>query len=349
MPSGVYLGNDVLPIFVVMKPDTVTPALFRGTGFLIAPNILITCWHCVSGPLESGQRYTVVAKEGSGYAAHFLLDVEQHPLGLDLAIARVDLVPKFGLMLSAEELSPGDDIVTYGYPLTDKVLTDSEHIRFQLNARFLRGYVTQSYYYNHPGFVRTPSYELDIPVPHSLSGAPIIKLKTKEVAGVLFGSLDVCRIEQFPGVDREAGSQQAGIERVASFGLAHYTDSLWSLRGMVTQGKPLREFLGLESKVGERPTEKIGIRERLITQPAEEVTQMPVAIVNLWRWVKEIPATVMPGHEKSRAAAEMEELHRRLEKYESRLTPAQLEKLREWRRTIEELKSMHPDYTDFAT
>jgi len=350
MPAGVCVENDILPIFVVMKPDTVTPALFRGIGFLIAPNILITCWHCVCGSLESGQQYAAVVKERGGYAAHFLLNMEQHPLGLDLAIARVDLVPKLGLVLSAKELSPGDEIMTYGYPLTDRLLTDSEHVRFQLNARFLQGYVTRSYYYSHPGFVRTPSYELDIPVPHSLYGAPIIKLRSKEVAGVFFGSLDIPRIEQISGVDREAGKQQVEIERVASFGLAHYTDSLWSLRGSVTQGRPLREFLGFDSKVGRGVGERIGSSERLVAEMAGGGTRISAEIASLWRQVKQAPVNVIFRREETKAVAEREELLRKFEKYKWQLTPEQLEGLSEERKIVEQLRAMYPKkYSGSAT
>jgi hypothetical protein len=362
MTNGVYLGSDVLPIFVVTEPGTLTRALFQGTGFLIAQDILITCWHCVSQALEDGQRYAAVVKEGDGHTVHVLRNMEQHPLGLDLAIARVDLVPKVGLTLTATGLLPGDDIVTYGYPPTDEPLMEDEHAKVQLNARLLRGYVTRLCYYNQPGFVRTPSYELDIPAPHGLSGAPIIKLKTKEVAGVFFASLDVSTGEQFPAVAGHEGDQQAEIDRAVSFGLAHYTGSVWSLRGMITQGIPLREFLELRSEVDTKIAAGVDISEQLVTEPAEElpsVHKRPNAqrlvsgfsaealrisadIASLGRRGKHAPAAGTPRYEKTGAATEMEELQRRLERYEARLAPEFLERLREERRIVEELRSMYP-------
>ncbi|MBN2186320.1 MAG: trypsin-like peptidase domain-containing protein [Dehalococcoidia bacterium] len=350
MPAGVYVENDILPIFVVMNPGTVTPALFRGTGFLIAPNILITCWHCVCGSLESGQQYAAVVEERGKYSAHFLINREQHPLGLDLAIARVDLVPKLNLVLSAKELSPGDEVMTYGYPLTDRLLTDSEHVRSHLNARFLQGYVTRSYYYSQPGFVRTPSYELDIPVPHSLYGAPIIKLGSKEIAGVFFGSLDIPRVERISEVDRESEKQQVEIERVASFGLAHYTDSLWSLRGAVTQGRPLREFLGFDSKVSRGVSERIVSPKRLVAEPAREGIRISAEITSLWGQAKQALVNATFRREETKAVAEREELLHKLEKYRQRLTPEQLESLTEERKVVEQLRAMYPSkYPDPAT
>jgi hypothetical protein len=350
MSAGVCIENDVVPIFVVMKPDALTPALFRGTGFLIAPHILVTCWHCISASLESGQQYAAVVEEQGAYSAHFLLNMEQHPLGLDLAIAEVDLAPRLGLRLSPGKLSPGDEVMTYGYPLTDRLLTDSEHFRFHLNARFLYGYVTRSYYYNHPGFVRTNSYELDMPLPHSLRGAPVIKLGTRDVAGVFFDSMDIPRTETLPGVAGEAKPKQPRSERVASFGLAHCTDSLWSLRGTLTEGRPLNEYLRINSKFS-LPLSMPAVSS---TKSAAEPAPRPIpgaaeARSSLLR-LKEALDKAIFKRDETRIEAQREELLRRLEQYRQRLAPQQMETLKRERELVEQLQSMYPGrYLDSDT
>ncbi|MEA3254109.1 MAG: serine protease, partial [Chloroflexota bacterium] len=257
MLEGAHTGNDILPIFITTKPDTVDPARFRGMGFLIAPNILITCWHCICDPLEKGQQYAAVVKEGESYTTHILLNAEQHPLGLDIALAQVDLAPELGLTLGIRELSPGDSIFTYGYPLPGSPPTGDARPKSPLTVRFLRGYVTRSLYHNQAGFVRTPCYELDLPTTYGLCGAPIIKSRTREVAGVIFGSLELPQIILSPEPGSSVKNKQIGTGQAISFGLAHYTDSLWSLRGTVTQGKPLREFLELAVSMEKPDKERI--------------------------------------------------------------------------------------------
>lgn len=64
--------------------------------------------------------------------------------------------------------------------------------------------------------------------------------------GVVFGSHEIAKIEQFAKVDFKTGHRQAEIERIVSFALAHHTESLWSLQGGAAYGKTLLEFSGLK-------------------------------------------------------------------------------------------------------
>ena len=87
------------------------------------------------------------------------------------------------------------------------------------------------------------SYELDMPTPEGLSGAPLVIVGTKKVIGVIYGTHDVGLIEHFRRTDPETGEREAEIQRVVSFGLAHYTDTLRNASATVTEGKSLAEFL----------------------------------------------------------------------------------------------------------
>jgi len=380
MLAGAQIGNDILPIFITTKPDTVDPARFRGMGFLMAPNILITCWHCICDPLEKGQQYAAVVKEGARYTTHPLLNTEQHPLGLDIALAQVDLAPEPGLTLGIRELSPGDSIFTYGYPLPGRPPTGDARPKSPLNVRFLRGYVTRSLYYSQAGFVRTPCYELDLPATYGLCGAPIIKSRTREVAGVIFGSLDAPQLNLSPEPGPSVKNKQAGTGQAISFGLAHYTDSLWGLRGMGTQDKPPREFLELAgsmerpnkermerpidlwplpAKPGEttpgahsRSDEGILDLESLDTLPEEKPSSIWTEAVSMGKQARDASASILSKisrSDKARAEADTERMQRKLADYEAKLTPEQSEMLREARRILEELRAMYPkEYLDLA-
>ena len=49
--DGIRVANHVLAVMVVrLEPSGFTPMSFEGTGFVIAPGMLVTCWHCVGAP-----------------------------------------------------------------------------------------------------------------------------------------------------------------------------------------------------------------------------------------------------------------------------------------------------------
>ena len=370
MSADFHARRDVFPIFVIGRSSILTPASFRGTGFLIAPNVLVTCWHCICQPLEVGQRYAVLAEEGGGYATYPLLSVEQHPRGMDIAMANVDLIPRHGFTLSTEGLSPGDEITTYEYHFADKVPAEGEDVRAQITARFLRGYVTRSFSYDCPGFTHTPSYELDMPVLHELYGSPVIRPGTKEVAGVTFASLKMPRVEQFPADGRKIEEGQAKPAQTVTFVLAHDISSLWSLRGAVTHGKPLKEIALKKEpeqklqqpslkfddeeirprRASPRPdgrndrkprTETAGSGKPAAT-PASRVMRVPSEVTSLYHQIRGVKRPFAPADTREKLMAEMERLRRKLERYESQLTHEQLKRVREQRRIVRELRSMYP-------
>jgi V8-like Glu-specific endopeptidase len=157
--QGVDLREDVFPLFLY---DDDRPRAFLGTGFLIAPTVLLTCWHCVPEGLTSGQYVAAVATLGSGASVYRLEDLSQDENGTDLAIARIDRGRMTPLTL-AEPVLAGTDVLTVGYPLTRP--PDQRNPRWQLEPRFLQGYVTRIFDYDMGAYRATRAYELDMLAP----------------------------------------------------------------------------------------------------------------------------------------------------------------------------------------
>jgi hypothetical protein len=146
------------------------------------------------------------------------------------------------LSLPTDDMAYGTDVWTAGYPFTDPRRV-GDRLTFNLGARYLQGYVTQSFYYDAPDGSRIPSYELDMPTPGGLSGAPLVRVGSNKVYGVVYGTNDVHLTQQTARIDEVTGEAIPEVHRIVSFGLAHYTDSLRNLRGTATDGLPLAEFL----------------------------------------------------------------------------------------------------------
>lgn len=107
--------------------------------------------------------------------------------------------------------------------------------------RTLKGYVVRRFHYAQTRFETTLSYELDMPAPEGLSGAPLMTL-AGEVLGVVYGTIETAMIDEGASVDEE-GNRTPEVQRIVSFALAHQTDSLLDLSGRSAHGRPLREFL----------------------------------------------------------------------------------------------------------
>ena len=96
-----------------------------------------------------------------------------------------------------------------------------------------------------------------MPPPAGLSGAPLIKLRTHQVVGVVYGSNDVGSIDHFASVNPETGYVEPEVQRIVSFVLAHHTEVIWSLRGVATEHQPLIEYLeGLKRARPARPIKR---------------------------------------------------------------------------------------------
>ena len=160
--------------------------------------------------------------------AGFLENITQHPGGHDLVTANVPFEPRLGFELARDVAVTGGDVFSYGYPLTG-TKDSPEGLAFILNARYLQGYVTRRYMYDHEKYLPTPVYELDMPAPEGLSGAPLVLLRTRRVVGVVFGTHDVGVMEERSYVDEATGQRTPEVQRIVSFSLAHHLDVLSTL------------------------------------------------------------------------------------------------------------------------
>lgn len=227
--------EDIFPVLVI-RHERPRPTLrrFTGTSFLIGPRLLVSCWHCVCpDDLKEDEAYAVAFRRqetGAGYGLAVLRDIKQHPVGFDLASAMVDLVPTFGMVLASEMPAPhGTNVWSFGYPLPDTELGSDDAARIRLHPRYLEGYLMRAFRHQPPGYPVTPAWELDMPTPAGLSGAPLVRMKSKEVIGVVYGSHAVETIEEISSRNSETGTVSPEIVRQTHFGLAHYLENLHSL------------------------------------------------------------------------------------------------------------------------
>jgi hypothetical protein len=245
----VYFRNDVLPLFQAevgangqLRTST---AAHLGTGFLIAPGVLVTCAHCLPEPLPSGHEFCATIQIEGEWRGYGLTSITRSP-HVDLATAKIELKPEIPLRLATDTdpVTAGDDVRTFGFPLLDRMPEGG----FVVSPRALKGYVTRPFYYRPlTGGPEIKSYELDMRTPAGLSGAPLLRGDGFEVIGVIYGSNDVEKIEEFVRVDPETGERTGELTRIFSFGLAHYTTSLQEFAGGATNGLPLLEYIRREA------------------------------------------------------------------------------------------------------
>jgi hypothetical protein len=182
------LQSQIVPILTVhwsrgeLRIDS-----FEGTGFFPAPKVFVTCWHCVAQPLGYVAMVRIPGSER--YHPWPLLDITRHPNGCDLAIASVALTHTRPFVLSNadSEVLAGTEVWSYGYPLSSVLAgTDGENV-LHWGGRYLQGYITQAFRHEHRGYGMTMAYELDMPAPAGLSGAPLLRRDTREIIGVVYG------------------------------------------------------------------------------------------------------------------------------------------------------------------
>ncbi len=241
-------GRDILPVFVMDFSNNLSRVTAHtGTGFLVGKNVIVTCWHCVRSELKPNERYVAIRPSPSGWEdISELSDIEQDRNGSDLATARIEFAPEFELSLTEMAGALGTDVWSFGYPLTSmEIHPDPEFDKlFTPNPRYMESYVMRAFHFDQPGFGRTFSYELDMPALQGMSGAPIIRTRTNEILGVLYGRNDVETIEEFGSRDPDTGDPiRPEVVRMTYFALAHHNTTLDTLKGIATQGLPLRQFL----------------------------------------------------------------------------------------------------------
>ena len=235
------LAYDIFQIVTISRPqDKGSPPIesVEGTAFLVARGVLVTCWHCVSEPLPAGHSYGVARRFPlGGVTGTALKDLSRCKAGKDLATAKVAFWPSLGFKLAERPLEIGEDVWTFGYPLTDVQERPGGGKFFMSHPRLLKGHVMRRFMYPHYDLGAVPSYELSFPAPEGLSGAPLFRAETNEVRGVVYGNNDVTTIVEWSSVDKETGKRTAEVQRTVSYGLAHTLESLAGLRGDATRGK----------------------------------------------------------------------------------------------------------------
>ena len=112
-------------------------------------------------PLDNGESYAAVYPDPNGtYGAAPLLELERDRNGSDLATARVNHQVSPGLRLGASMPLLGEDVCTFGYPLTYGLPRPEDGVLvFAQQARYLQGYVTRHFYFSRPPDERIPSLE----------------------------------------------------------------------------------------------------------------------------------------------------------------------------------------------
>jgi hypothetical protein len=247
--SQEVVTNDVFPIFLVevLSGGEHRTLDFCGTGFRLTGDVLVTCWHCVAAdePEEGGYAIAVYLQSRE-FRYHPLLDVARDENGSDLATPRIvseaeTTLPPPQLTLARPGAPIGVDVWTYGYPFTGVLPEEANKPRFVLNGRRLQGYITREFWYDHPRLGKISSFELDMPAPEGVSGAPVVGRGGSTVVGVIYGRHDVAVVDEFSQVDPDTGAKTPEVQRIVSFGLACDTNTLAALRGPATGGLTLAE------------------------------------------------------------------------------------------------------------
>jgi hypothetical protein len=122
---------------------------------------------------------------------------QQSDSGHDLAAGPIPWTPTPSIGLSGE-IHEGVDVYTYGFPLAKAIQMDDGIRKFNIWLRMFKGYVVSSTILEFVDFPDAPGFELDMPAPAGLSGAPILRDRpgqagTLSLVGVLHGEL---RVEQ---------------------------------------------------------------------------------------------------------------------------------------------------------
>jgi hypothetical protein len=263
-PVIAQADTAIFPIFLCEeRPPPEPPRIlaFAGTGFQIGPlDLLVTCWHVVEHEPEGHGFAAGFSQPDGTYTMVPVLDVSRDVNGTDMATGRLfepHPNPDMRLLVGPDTRAAkdplrvptmGTDVFTVGYPLTAETrdpITGEK--RWELHARLLRGYTTRVFDFDRPGFGPVRSWEIDMPAPEGLSGAPLIMGGTSYVIGVVYGVNEVARIAEYAVDDPATGERRPEVLRIERFALATYTDDFRKLAGTATGGQPLSELMSYGS------------------------------------------------------------------------------------------------------
>lgn len=230
------VAGHVLPVgkFRRLGYGEYQPIAITGSGFTFGEGTFLTCWHCVSRPLDPNEAYCAAVRSEGIYTQTYdrafeLTDLQRAANGADLAIARVGFTVDPVLPLATTPAAWGEDVVSCGYPLPlNSVDPDGGQPKLETNASLLRGYVTRIRPDDRPGWRAIRAYELDMPAPPGLSGAPLFRPDPFEVVGVVYREHDVVVSE---------------ADYPITFSLAHHLTTLREAQAGATDNLPLQAFL----------------------------------------------------------------------------------------------------------
>ncbi len=151
-----------------------------GSGFVVAPGLLLTNAHVVRGCAE------VLARNAAGRTARTKLRRED--AGRDLALVAVprDFGPPLAFR-DAPAVLRGDDVVTYGFPLTGLLSSGPTLTTGTISAL--------------TGLRDTPlHYTISAPVQPGNSGGPLLDLQG-HVVGVVVAKLNAAQVAKLTGGD----------------------------------------------------------------------------------------------------------------------------------------------------
>ncbi|NEQ66590.1 MAG: tetratricopeptide repeat protein [Symploca sp. SIO2D2] len=152
----------------------------RGTGFFVAPGILLTCHHVV-GKTEPGE--IEVNWHDSSYHSWKVDTIEQ----LDLALVWVEIAGHPCVYLD-RDAQPGDELYSYGYPDQDR---DGASITLECEGPSDKGQLLTIKDENvRPGF----------------SGAPLLNQRTLKVCGMIQRERQI-KVNANPKIFRALGGQ----------------------------------------------------------------------------------------------------------------------------------------------
>src|SRR5712691_684101 len=212
------LARHVLPLGLFERVGSdYRPKATVGTAFTFGEGTMATCAHCVRSPLADSEAYGVAIKPSvyaSSYEAVFeLIDLAFDANGADIALARIGLRTEFRLCLAAAPFGWASDVVALGYPLPTARGTETPSPEFRTSARALKGSVVRIMSDDLTG-KSLQAYELDMPAPGGISGAPLLNPQSLEIGGIVYGS----------------GTEQVGDSPIYPFAKAYHLSVLALLR-----------------------------------------------------------------------------------------------------------------------
>lgn len=235
--------SDVVQITTVRVTDDLRfPAnSVEGTGFVLADGLLVTCWHCVAA--QPPERCFYGAAKGIGGGKTWVSPIGgiERVGNADLAVGRINFGGELGLRISDKLPTLGAPVWTFGYPLTQQVTLPGGTRFFKSHPRLLKGHITRRFVHEHPELGNVPSWELSFAAPEGLSGAPLFLDGTLDVVGVIYGNNDAAVIDEFASYDPTTGKREPEIQRIVSFGLAHYLTTLEPIQQRVARQPDIPE------------------------------------------------------------------------------------------------------------